>query len=143
MQFAISSEFLPRVWVLVLLLCPSCLIPYGSFLQLWLYRSLSASLQLVFTESCSTRRCIFDVFVGGGKFSVFLLYHLDLSSNRLYCTFRFIENLSAKLRVLYIPSFFPSFSHCYYPAMCVVYLLTLMCQHWYIISKISQLILFF
>ena len=36
-----------------------------SFLQPWLYKSLSASLQLVFSENCFTCRCIFDVFMGG------------------------------------------------------------------------------
>ena len=39
-------------------------IPCGSFLQSWLYNSLSASLQFVFSENCSTCRCIFDVFMG-------------------------------------------------------------------------------
>ena len=33
------------------------------FLQSWLYRSPSASFQLVFSVSCSTYRCIFYVFV--------------------------------------------------------------------------------
>ena len=39
-------------------------IPCGSFLQRWLDNSLSASLQFVFSENCSTCRCIFDVFMG-------------------------------------------------------------------------------
>ena len=47
---------------------PSCLIPRGSFLQPWLYKGLSASLQVVFSENYSTCRCIFDVFVRGGEF---------------------------------------------------------------------------
>ena len=58
------------------LLFPSYPIPCGSFLQLLLFRILSARLQLIFSENCSTCRCIFDVFVVGGEFHVLLLYHL-------------------------------------------------------------------
>ena len=42
-----------------LFLFPSYLVPCASFLQLWLYRSLSVSSQLVFNENCSTFRCVF------------------------------------------------------------------------------------
>ena len=49
----------------------------GFFLQLWLYRSLSSSLQLVFSKDFSTCRCVFDVFMVGGEFHIFLLCHLD------------------------------------------------------------------
>jgi len=41
--------------------------------------SLSASLQLVFSENCLTHRCIFDVFMGGGEFRVLLLLSFSLS----------------------------------------------------------------
>ena len=47
-----------------LLLFPSYLILCGSFLQLWLKGSLSAGIQLVFSENCCMYRFIFDVFVG-------------------------------------------------------------------------------
>ena len=47
------------------------------FLQPCLYRSPSACFQLAFSENYSTRRCIFDVFVGGGELQVLLLHHLD------------------------------------------------------------------
>ena len=39
------------------------------FLYPWLYRH-SASLQIVFGEDCSTCRCIFDIFMGGGKLHI-------------------------------------------------------------------------
>ena len=41
----------------------SCLIPCISFLQAWLYNSLSARCQFVFSKSCSRYRYIFDMFV--------------------------------------------------------------------------------
>ena len=56
---------------------PSYLIIWRSFLQLWLHKR-SARFQLVFCENCSTCRCIFDVFVGGGEHHALLLHHLDL-----------------------------------------------------------------
>ena len=40
------------------------LIPFGTFLPSWMSLSLSANIQLVFIENCSTYRCIFDVFMG-------------------------------------------------------------------------------
>lgn len=57
---------------------PSYLIPCGSFLQPGLYRSLSASVQLVFSENRSIRRCISDMFLGGSEFCILLLHHFDL-----------------------------------------------------------------
>lgn len=60
------------------LLLPSCLSLCGSFLQPCLFKSLSASCQLVFSENYLTGRCIFNVFVVGGEFHVLLLYRLDL-----------------------------------------------------------------
>lgn len=60
----------------------SYLIMCGFFLQPWLYRSPSASFQLVFSENCSTCRCSFDVFVEGGEFHILLLHHLDKSPQR-------------------------------------------------------------
>ena len=48
------------------------------FLQPWLYRSLSASLHLVFSENFPTCRCIFDAFMGEVEFHV-LLHHVDSS----------------------------------------------------------------
>ena len=68
-----------------LLLFPSCPISHVSFLQPWLYRSLSASFQLVFSENFSTCRYIFNVFMGGGKFCILLLCHRDLSLHPLFC----------------------------------------------------------
>ena len=65
-----------------LLLFPSYSTPSGFFfffffLQLWLHKSLFASLQCVFSENCFTCSFIFDVFIGGGELSL-LLCHLDL-----------------------------------------------------------------
>ena len=62
-NFHFPLSLLPgaQVWSL---LFPSYLILCGSFLQSWLYSSLSTNLQLVFSENCPTYRCIFDVFVG-------------------------------------------------------------------------------
>ena len=88
------KQFTPRRKSLLLqsypLLCPFpgkqtsiCLFPFpsysvmcGSFLQPCLPSSLSASLQLVFSENDSTCRHIFDVFVRVGEFSVLFLNHL-------------------------------------------------------------------
>ena len=60
------------------LLFPSYLILCGSFLQPCLFKSPSASCQLVFSENYSTCGCIFNVFVVGGEFHVLLLYCLHL-----------------------------------------------------------------
>ena len=62
-------------WLLVF---PSYPFLCESFLQPWLYRSLSDSFQLVFSENFSTCRCIFEVFIGGVEFHVLLL-HLSSS----------------------------------------------------------------
>ena len=61
------------------LFLPSYPITCGSFLQPLLYRSPSASFQLIFSENCPTCRCIFVVFVGGSELHVLLLHHLDFS----------------------------------------------------------------
>ena len=37
----------------------------------------SVSIQHALCENCFICRCIFDVFVGGGEFHIFLLHHLD------------------------------------------------------------------
>ena len=55
--------------------------------NLGLYRSSSASFWLGLCENCSTCRCSFDVFVGGGEFHI-LLCQLDpfsVSSMFLLC----------------------------------------------------------
>ena len=44
-------------------LLPSYLTPHVSFLQPWLYRSLSASFQLVFSKNCSTCGGTFNIFM--------------------------------------------------------------------------------
>ena len=68
---------LPGAVVLTLLLFfPSYPVMSGSSFQPWLCRS--ASFRLVFSENCSPRRWIFDVFVGGGELHILLLPHLDL-----------------------------------------------------------------
>ena len=41
------------------------------------FMRFSASIQQVFWENCSTCKCIFDVFVGGGELPIFLFHHLD------------------------------------------------------------------
>ena len=56
-----------------------------SFFRFWLYKSPSASFQLVFTENYCTHRCIFDVLVEGSELHVFLFCHLDLSSLVFTC----------------------------------------------------------
>ena len=56
---------------------PSYVITCVFFLQPWLYRSPYASFQVVFSENCSTCRCIFDVFVGECDLHILLLCHLD------------------------------------------------------------------
>jgi len=58
-----------------LLLSPFYPTPHGSFIHLQLYECLSASLQLVFSENCSTCRCVLDVFGRGSEFCIFLLPH--------------------------------------------------------------------
>ena len=72
-----------------LLYFPSYPILCGSFLQPWLYKSLSASLQLVFSENCSTSRCIFDVFMGRGELLILLIHRLHLLYTwlRSFCPF--------------------------------------------------------
>ena len=60
-----------------------------SFLQHLLYRSPSASFYLVFHTSCTTCRCIFDVFVRGGELHILLLCHLDLPHKGLFLDFPF------------------------------------------------------
>lgn len=44
----------------------------------------STSIQQVFCENCSTRRCIFDVFVGGDRLHVLLFHHPDLITLQWY-----------------------------------------------------------
>ena len=66
--------------LLYLILC-------GSFLQPWLYKSFSASLQFVFSENYSICRCVFDMFMGWWGVSSASLHHLDHSlSNSVYIT---------------------------------------------------------
>ena len=65
-NFHFPLSLLPgaQVWSL---LFPSYLILCGSFLQSWLYSSLSTNLQLVFSENCSAYRCIFWCVRGRGE----------------------------------------------------------------------------
>lgn len=63
----------------------SCLIPCVSFLQPWLYNSLSARCQFVFSKSCSRYRYIFDMFVREGQLNILLVPHLDLLSVLIFC----------------------------------------------------------
>ena len=46
--------------------------------------SLSTRLQFVFSENCSTCRCIFDMFVRGGDLSILLWCHHDLHSTKTF-----------------------------------------------------------
>ena len=66
---------LDHFFFLNLITFSSYLMMCGFFSQLWLYRSPSASFQLVFSENCSTCRCTFDVFVEGSEFHILLLHH--------------------------------------------------------------------
>ena len=70
--------FLILFILVLLLLFPSYLSLCGPFLQPWLYMSFPVNLQFVFSEKCSTWRCIFDVFVERGELCILLLHHLDL-----------------------------------------------------------------
>ena len=71
--FCVPSDGL---WVLNLsLVFPSYPILCVSFLQSSLYKSLSASLKVVFSEKWSSCRYVFDVFLGGGAISIFLFHH--------------------------------------------------------------------
>ena len=57
----------------------SYMIIYVFFLQPCVYRSPSASFQIVFSEHYTTCRCIFDAFLGTGELQVgvLLLHHLS------------------------------------------------------------------
>ena len=55
-----------------------------SFLQPWLYQNLSASLQFIFSENCSTCWCMFDVFWWVRWVPCPLHCHLVLSSFLLF-----------------------------------------------------------
>ena len=61
---------------------------YSYLTPLWIFLyslyNFSASLQFVFGETCSTCRCIFDVFTEGDKLSILLLHHLYLSSHYFF-----------------------------------------------------------
>ena len=67
---------------------PNCF----SFLHTWLHVYLSYSLGcigvlcqlVVFSENCSTYRCIFDVFMSGGECHILLLHHFDWSPTDLF-----------------------------------------------------------
>ena len=54
---------------------------YVCMFQSGLYRS-SASFWLVFSENCSTCRCIFDVFTEGDELHTLLLCHRGLNSGK-------------------------------------------------------------
>ena len=56
---------------------PCSSVSRASFFHLWLWKSLNASLQFVFSENCSTRRYIFDVLVEGSELCILLLCRLD------------------------------------------------------------------
>lgn len=63
----------------------SCLDAFDFFCPTQLHGVLSWSFDYIgvlpvssyFHENCYTYRCIFNVFVGGGKFYILLLCHLD------------------------------------------------------------------
>lgn len=68
---------------------------FSLFCPTWLYGDLSCSfdwmrssirVQQLFLENCSTCRCIFHAFVGGGELYVHLFCHFDLSSSILFCS---------------------------------------------------------
>ena len=70
-----SLPFLPDyVWIFL-----TALVVHESFWQL-----------LVFSENCSTYKCIFDVFVWGGELHVLLLRHLDQSLNVFFKNFIYL-----------------------------------------------------
>ena len=79
---------LPRTHVPMLsVFSPSYRIMCASFLQPWLHRSLSASFQLVFSETCSTCRCILTC---SWRTHILIFYHLDGSPpNDIELTFSF------------------------------------------------------
>ena len=77
------------------------LIPCKFFLQPWLYKSLSSSLPSVLSENCSACRCIFDVFMEGSGFLIFLLCHLHLS--RQCCTlYSLLQPIHLELYIIFL-----------------------------------------
>ena len=76
LPFPLSSLSMAQVLTWSLLF-PSYPVLCGSFLQPWLYKSLSASLQLVFSENFPHVDVLLMCSCGGGEFRVPLLCHLD------------------------------------------------------------------
>ena len=100
MWSSFPSELLPMLpepWVLTLSLLPSYLDLFESFLQPWLYRGLSPSLQFAIIENCSICRwrCIYDMFVGGGELTILLHCHIDLSKKFFFNCMFWTLNLSS------------------------------------------------
>lgn len=60
------------------------LLPLSMWLLLYVL-SCSARLQGVFSDGCSEFSCNFDVVVGGGKHSVYLLLHLERKPRIAFC----------------------------------------------------------
>ena len=79
-MYSISSESPPR-GTGPDLITPLPLLPKSMwiFLTVLVVPSLSTSFQLVFSESCFTCRCIFDVFLMRNEFCILLLHLLDLN----------------------------------------------------------------
>ena len=73
-------SFVGHLWVLTILsLRPSYLSYCGSFFISLVWKTFSASLQVVLIDSCSINSCNLGVPMGGGKLRVFLLCHLGHS----------------------------------------------------------------
>lgn len=73
-------------WALVptMIVFPSYPASCGHFLKIWLYLSLAASLQSVFSENYSTLRCMSEVIVGQVSSTSFFTIWID-SPLYLFC----------------------------------------------------------
>ena len=69
----LPGPYIPTWWVFL----PSSLPTRGSCLKPRVFRSLSASLQFLFSENGPTCRCILDVLAEGSEFWVLLPCHLN------------------------------------------------------------------
>ena len=77
-MYSFSSEYSPLDTGPNMIVFSSYPISCGPFLQIWLYVSLAASLQSVFSEDCSTLRCMSEVFVGYVSSTYFFAIYIDI-----------------------------------------------------------------
>ena len=66
--------------------------------QLWLPKSLSVSLQVVFSENSFVLRCTLHVFMGVGELSIYLIHSLDLLP--IHILFMTQHNLNLRVQIV-------------------------------------------